>query len=628
MSSSTPHTRRLPGFSRRRRDRSKVAPAPRSARARIVTAARAVAATLAVVAVLVLGPPAMLGWVPLPVTTDLPGARAGDLVVVDPVETADVDTPERGDVVAVLTSTDRLALRTVESTSGPTLAVASAEGVVSTTPDRVRAVERYRLPVVGAAYGAGSPTQRMWWGRGLGAFAALWAGLEIWDGMRGSGRDERAPRRSRWRRWSGSRRDEGASSAPTPRGAPAPDATHLCATSRGAASGTTDTPSTAAATAPPHVGATPPTSRRGTPGAPAAARAVTPASPHRRLTAAYRLGSITSRADVHVSGGRGVSVGTSLPPLPLPPTPDTDDRERASIGSDLDIPGGHPQRRPGTDLDVPVVSVDLTSREFPTRRELARARRRRRPWDRVTEAAASAVGAVVLAARALDRRAEDPEDDAGGGGRHRSPLPARTIDAPDRADTAPRPALKAGPTRPRPDEAPLTGSPADLAAGPSTTTGDDRATSPTTPRSRAAMRRTRPPARAAGAASSTTPTGPTTETPHAAPRAARRGTPEDTSAVAGHTAGDTAPARADDTETRRLWRPRASAEEARRVALVQDFEARRAAAEAAFRHELARRELTSPAERLIAERERRAQAPRGTEPEAPTGDGHEDDPTA
>jgi len=55
----------------------------------------------------------------------------------------------------------------------------------------------------------------------------------------------------------------------------------------------------------------------------------------------------------------------------------------------------------------------------------------------------------------------------------------------------------------------------------------------------------------------------------------------------------------------------------RRAALIQDFEARRAAAEAAFLHAIPRRELLSPAERAVAERERTKDDSTGRSSERP-----------
>ncbi|WP_141397261.1 hypothetical protein [Mobilicoccus massiliensis] len=186
--------------------------------------------------------------------------------------------------------------------------------------------------------------------------------------------------------------------------------------------------------------------------------------------------------------------------------------------------------------------------ELPTRRARSR-ERRRRPWHRITDAAAAAVGTVVLAARTLDHRQEDPED-ASGRGRHRSPLPATPIEV-----------TRASRRRRR-------GS----AAATSTETTPSSTTAPTTPLS------------------------PAVDGQNASPDDVP--TPVDPDDL-GRRTGPPTPSSEEDNP----WRRRASHAEVRRAALIQDFEARRAAAEAAMRLELDRARLLSPAERLAAERD-------------------------
>lgn len=533
----------------------------RRVRSRALAVARAVAATLALLLLLVFGPPAVLGWVPLPVGEAIPGVRAGTLLIVDPVESP--ATPAEGDVVAVLTGTDRLALRTVTSASDGSVTVASADGTSTTGPDRIRAVERYRLPGVGALYGAAPAPHRAWWARGLGALMLLWCFLEVWDARRCGGRHARPGGTRRWGRRTGSR-------DLATRGGPA-GATATSALATRTDGGTSSHPDGDRA------GAVDLGTLQSAP-APRPRRAVAAAY---AVTDAENPGVGTSAVDADPAADDSRFAGPSLPgALPTPPAARSPTTGRATSNPAITSSGTtNPAATNPTTTNPgatnPATTNPATPEEaLPTRRARAEARRHRRPWHRMTDAAASAVGAVVLAARALDRRTEDPEDaDAGGGGRHRSPLPTRTVD--------PTPAARTTTT-------PTSATPTSAALPP----GGDPTSSPAPGGTQASAR-----SRRNGA--STTPTGPADGRSAPAPRRSAGATPGPDRQAATPGASSAGP-----DGTRDLWRRRASREELRRAALIQDFEARRAAAEAAFRHELAQRALTSPAERLVAEREK------------------------
>ncbi len=669
---------------------------------------RAVATVIAVVAVVVFGPPAVCGWVPLPADEGLPGVAAGSLTIVEPVETP--PTVEAGSIVAVTSGGDRLALGRVDGVTGDTVRLTSAEGPTTTPTSGVRAVERYRLPAAGRVYGALPAEHRMWGGRGLGALMLLWCGLELRATRRTRGRHARRPARTWWRR-----RDRTSATAPLASTAlavrersghastalAAPGATeprdlgtlpHAPSARARAASAPVTGPAARRALAAAYLdtddgtgadgalgrddgaaerrrhgetngeaarrsrqreaAAVPTGTDRSLPatdtveraeaadvlaplvgpaavGPAAVGRGVDPAPP-----GSARVGprpSVASRApaqevtharnDLGASGAGRLDAGDradAAPPAPPatstpavgPATTATSTSRTSAASAGRPTSGGPTQATPApaatpapsppergssergsnergsneresVETATPPTSASAASEsasasaasalrtsgtagasegtEPGTRRARAAARRRRRPWARLTGLAASAVGTVVLAARTLDHASEDPESDRRGGGRHRGPLPTRTITNP--------------PHPPSPDSTHEDDPGAD---------GDDL-------RGDTTSRVRRPTGGTLGGTPVTT-----------VRRAARSGTRGGDAGIGG-TAGSAREAREDGRDP---WRAPPSPEEVRRAALIQDFEARRAAAEAAFLHAIPRRELLSPAERAVAERER------------------------
>lgn len=419
--------------------------------------ARLVGAVLAVVFVLVLGLPALLGWVPLPIVDDDSTIPRGTLMVAEPVDpTHDVGS---GDVVTILTDSGRLVTRDVAGVEGSTLTLsAGGESTVQVERERLRATERYGIPLLGHVAEAVPAAHRPWWGRGLGVLFLAWAAAEVWSALRARRSGAEGP---------------AAIAAPSRR----------LKITRG----------------PTRAGGARSTARAG------------------RVRAAYAASDLTDDDDSATEGPQDAMPGVA----------------------DGVAPAGAAFEDAGSEI-----SGGVPGEALPTRRSRARARQRT-PWDRVVEVAASAVGAVVLAARSVDRRHEDPVEDAEAesGGRHRSAAPATSVEPRRRSTRRRRAALATGATS-RPEKA------------------SERAAVPP-------------------------------ESVEAPPFEARpAGSPAEASRT-GSTAASSG---------RHFWAQRASKEEVARAVRVQEFEAKRAAAETAMKLETDDADL-SPIDRLIAERE-------------------------
>uniref|UniRef100_UPI0011443B07 hypothetical protein n=1 Tax=Mobilicoccus massiliensis TaxID=1522310 RepID=UPI0011443B07 len=156
-----------------------------------IRALSVVGVVFAFVVVLVLGVPALLGWVPLPVDDDASGVPAGSLVVLAPTSGAAGDRPNltSGDAVALTTDSGRLVVRTITAATPEALDVSAVGGGTARVPtDHLRAVERYRIPAAGHLVAAVPPDARPLWGRILGGLLLVWAAAEVWDGLRGGPR--------------------------------------------------------------------------------------------------------------------------------------------------------------------------------------------------------------------------------------------------------------------------------------------------------------------------------------------------------------------------------------------------------------------------------------------------------
>lgn len=478
---------------------------------RPAAATRGIGVVLALVVVLVLGIPALLGWIPLPVTDDRSGVPAGTLVVVQPVDAA--APAETGDVVTVVTSSGALTTRAVQSTDAASLTL-SAGGSTTTRVDRthLRAVERYQLPLLGHVVGALPAAQRPWWARLLGLAFLAWAAAELWSFAK---RRRATPTDDDQLALGAAPAPRAITSARTP--ARSTTSTEVATPSQALAAQAPETPAPAAAPAP--------------------VRTPTPATP----TTPMRPVFPDAAAPVHVppasrAGGARAAAARAY--------------GRAGTGGAAAVdPAADPLLAPlsGTrqldDLVSPVPAVDPALEHLPTRRERARARRSS-PWSRMSDAAASAIGAVVMATRTFDRRHEDPAEASG---KHRNRMPATSIDV--HPEDVPR--AETPPTR--------------SASAPTTGALPTSATLPT------------PGAATTRSAGATTPPLDTATSP-AAP----------------HSTG------VDETN---LWAERAPKAEVERAALIQDFEARRAAAEATLLHGLPRGPQISPVDRLLGERE-------------------------
>lgn len=167
-----------------------------------MTAVRLVVSGLALAVVVVLGPPAVLGWVPLAVDDPASGVPSGSLSVVAPVAAGAPQAAaslSSGDVVTLADGGDGLVTRTVTSVADSTLTLATQDGSTTQVPaDRLRAVEKYRLPVLGHVVQALAPA-RPWAGRLIGIAFLLWGAADIWRAVTGRRRgrhesrvDERA----------------------------------------------------------------------------------------------------------------------------------------------------------------------------------------------------------------------------------------------------------------------------------------------------------------------------------------------------------------------------------------------------------------------------------------------------